>query len=104
MSNQKKTKIIQTLKNTYNRNLRKQVVKTILEQEHEQDKADDKIIEQIFLFVLKELDWKVPENPKDWDYTPLHIMEEAFPNIQKTKWFQVQVRTAEKLIEMEMNK
>ena len=97
-----KSEIIQTLKDNYNRDLRKQVVKSILTQEKEKDKPDYKIIDEIFAYVLKEFNWKVPDNPKDWDYTPLDIMEEVFPKLESTKWFEVQILTAKKLIEMGM--
>ncbi len=94
-----KSEIIQTLKDNYNRDLRKQVVKTILTQEKEKDKPDYKIISQIFSYVLKELDWKMPEKTEEWDYTPLDIMEETFPKLESTKWFEVQILSAKKMIE-----
>ena len=101
--NTKKSEIIQTLKDTYSRDLRKQVVKTILANENEQNTADNKIIDEIFSYVLNELNWKLPEKSEEWDYTPLDIMEETFPKIETTKWFEVQVVTARKMIErMEM--
>jgi len=98
----KKAEIIQTLKNNYNRDLRKQVVKTILADENEKDKPDYKIINQIFTYVLKELNWKMAENTKEWDNTPLDIMEETFPKLESTKWFEEQILTAKQMIEMEM--
>ena len=104
MSDQKKEKITQTLKDNYSRDLRKQVVKTILANESEKDKTDYTIIDQIFSYVLKELEWKMPDNPREWDYTPLDIMEEVFPKLESTKWFNIQILTAKKLIEMEINK
>ncbi len=101
--NTKKSEIIQTLKDTYSRDLRKQVVKTILANENEQNTADNKIIDEIFSYVLNELNWKLPEKSEEWDYTPLDIMEETFPKIETTKWFEVQIVTARKMIEkMEM--
>ena len=99
--NTKKSEIIQTLKDNYNRDLRKQVVKTILTQEKEKDKPDYKIISQIFSYVLKELDWKIEDNIKEWDYTPLDIMEETFRKLESTKWFESQILSAKKMIEME---
>jgi hypothetical protein len=42
------------------------------------------------------------ENTKEWDNTPLDIMEEAFPKLESTKWFEEQILTAKKMIEMEM--
>ena len=98
----KKAEIIQTLKDNYNRDLRKQVVKTILADENEKDKPDYKIINQIFSYVLKELNWKMADNNKEWDNTPLDIMEEVFPKLESTKWFEEQILTAKKMIEMEM--
>lgn len=98
----KKSEIIQTLKDNYNRDLRKQVVKTILEQEDGKVTPEYKIIDQIFAYVLKEFGWKVPDNPEDWDYTPLDIMKETFPKLECTQWFERQILTAKKLIEMEM--
>ncbi len=98
----KKSEIIQTLKDNYNRDLRKQVVKTILADENEKDKPDYKIINQIFSYVLKELNWKMADNTKEWDNTPLDIMEEVFPKLESTKWFEEQILTAKKMIEMEM--
>jgi len=98
----KKETIIQILKDNYNRDLRKQVVKTILANEKESQTPDYKIINQIFSYILKELEWKMAENTKEWDNTPLDIMEEAFPKLESTKWFEEQILTAKKMIEMEM--
>jgi len=98
----KKETIIQTLKDNYNRDLRKQVVKTIISNEKQSEKPDYNIINQIFSYVLKELEWKMAENTKEWDNTPLDIMEEAFPKLESTKWYEDQILTAKKIIEMEM--
>ena len=94
----KKTEIIETLKENYNRDLRKQVVKTILSQEKENSTPDYQLINQIFTYVIKELNWKIEENIKDWDYTPLDIMEEAFPKIESTKWYEGQLIGAKKIM------
>ena len=99
----KKETIIQTLKDNYNRDLRKQVVKTIIANEKQSKAPDYKIINQIFSYVLKELEWKMAENTKKWDNTPLDIMEKAFPKLESTKWFEEQILTAKKMIEMEMH-
>ena len=95
----KKQEIIETLKANYNRDLRKQVVKTILSQEKENGTPDYQIINQIFSYVLKELNWNMADNLKEWDYTPLDIMEEAFPKLETSKWFEIQILTAKKMIE-----
>jgi hypothetical protein len=98
----KKETIIQTLKDNYSRDLRKQVVKTLLANEKESNTPNYKIVNQIFSYVLRELDWKMAENTEKWDNTPLNIMEEVFPKITTTKWFQEQLLTVEKMIEMEI--
>jgi len=46
----KKETIIQILKDNYNRDLRKQVVKTIIANEKQSETPDYKIINQIFYF------------------------------------------------------
>ena len=97
-----KQEIIETLKANYNRDLRKQVVKTILSQEKENEQPDYQIINQIFTYVLKELNWKLANNLKVWDNTPLDIMEETFPKLETSKWFEIQILTAKKMIEEEM--
>ena len=98
----KKTQIIETLKDNYSRDLRKQVVKTILSNEKESENPDYKIINQIFSYVLKELNWDLAKNTKNWDNTPLDIMEETFPKIESSRWFEEQILTAKKMIELEM--
>ena len=98
----KTTEIIETLKENYNRDLRKQVVKTILSSEKESDKPDYRIINQIFSYVLKELNWDLANNTEEWDNTPLDIMEETFPKLESTKWYEEQILTAKKIIELEM--
>lgn len=93
-----KTEIIETLKTHYNRDLRKQVVKTLLSDEKETDRPNYQLINQIFSYVQKELGWKMDANSKEWDYTPLDIMEEVFPKIESTKWYDAQVLSAKKMI------
>jgi len=99
----KNTEIIQTLKNTYNRDIRKKVVKTLLIEEKENEIPNYNIINQIFSYVLKELNWTIVANTKEWDNTPLDIMEETFPQIESSKWFEDQILTAKKMIETEIN-
>ena len=93
------TQIIETLKTHYNRDLRKQVVKTLQKDEKETNKPNYQIINQIFAYVQKELGWKLPENSKDWDYTPLDIMKEVFPHIESTKWYDMQISAAKKTLD-----
>lgn len=100
--NNKKEIIIQILKESYNRDLRKQVVKTLLANEKQGESPDYKIINQIFSYVLKYLDWKIAENTKEWDNTPLDIMKEVFPKLENTQWFKEKILTATKMIASEM--
>jgi ABC-type dipeptide/oligopeptide/nickel transport system ATPase component len=85
-----KETIIQTLKNQYPREIRKQLVKTI-QQEDKDAKPTYTIINQIFSYVLKESNWDMPSNSKEWDTSPLEIMSEVFPKIETTKWYQEQL-------------
>ena len=98
----KNTEIIETLKNTYNRALRKKVVKTLLADEKENEIPNYTLINQIFSYVLSELGWDMAKNTTQWDTTPLEIMEETFPKIESTKWYKEQILTAQKTIEVEM--
>ena len=86
--------LITTLKENYNRDLRKQVVKSVLQSEKDNDEESTessyKIINQIFTYIISELKWSISQNTNDWDDTPLQIMREVFPKIETTKWFQEQ--------------
>ena len=92
--------IIETLKTHYNRDLRKQVVKTLLKDEKEMGRPDYRIIDQIFVYVQKELNWKLDENITEWDYTPLDIMREVFPHIESTKWYDIQLTAAKNTLDL----
>ena len=87
---QKET-IINTLKTQYSRELRKQLVKTILT--HEKSKDEQAIeqsyhlINQIFSYVLKECHWSMVDNSQDWDNSPLQIMSDVFPKLSTTLWY-----------------
>ena len=100
----KKSEIIETLKENYNRDLRKQVVKTILAEEKNNAKPNYEIISQIFTYVLGQLGWKIEDNLTEWDNTPFDIMEETFPKIESTMWFKGQLFAAKEMIEMELEK
>lgn len=98
----KKKEIIKTLKNTYTKELRKQVVKTILMSEQENETPDYKIINQIFSYVLSQLGWDMAKSNEEWDSTPLDIMQKAFPKIETTQWYQEQILTAKQTIDVDM--
>lgn len=97
-----KEQIIQLLKDNYTRDIRKQLVKTILSDEKDGGKSDlqdrYKLINQIFSYVLKEANWQMPKNSKEWNYEPLEIMCEAFPKLDTTKWYKDQMLIAKQNI------
>lgn len=94
-----KTEIIETLKAHYNRDLRKQVVKTLLSDEKETNRPDYQLINQIFSYVLKELGWKMDADTQELDTTPLEIIQDVFPKIESTKWYDIQVLAAKQMLE-----
>ena len=98
----KKQEIIETLKNTYNRDIRKKIVKTILNDEKFNDIANYKLINQIFSYILSELGWDIAKNTSQWSNTPLEIMAEVFPQIETTRWYKEQILTTTKNIDLEM--
>ena len=86
--------IVSKIKEQYSRDLRKQIVKSILKSEKSDDKRslEDsyKIINQIFAYIISELKWGISQNTDNWDDTPLKIMTEIFPKIETTKWYKGQ--------------
>ena len=84
--------IIDKIKAQYPRDVRKQVVKSMLKSEKSNDREDIEFsytsINQIFSYVIGELQWKIASSSSGWDNTPLSVMSECFPKIETTKWFQ----------------
>jgi len=89
-----KEEIIETLKLSYSRDVRKGLVKTILEQEKKDDEfatlEQYKLINQIFSYVLQQSGWRMGENSTNWDASPLTIMTEVFPKLSSTQWYKEQ--------------
>ena len=99
-----KQELIDTLKAQYNKDLRKQLVASLLEAEdNEETNKQYKLMNQIFSYVLSQLGWTMAANAKSWDSTPLDVMMEVFPKIKKTKWFKEQHITATKSIDVVMD-
>ena len=92
--------IAEKLKIAYNRDVRKQIVKSIIRQEKSDLMPDYQIINQIFSYVLSEHKWNLSLNSKEWDSVPLDIMREVFPKIENTKWYKQQVLVAKGNIEL----
>jgi len=99
-----KNEIIETLKAQYNRDLRKQLVRALLnaEKENNTDKQY-KLMNQIFSYVLSQLGWTMAANTENWDPTPLEVMDEVFPKITTSKWFMEQKLTTKKQIDLKMD-
>jgi hypothetical protein len=87
----KNNELIDMLKNTYPRDVRKQLVKSIIEQEKVcntiEIKDHYKTIDQILSYVLKELNWELSSNSNTWNDEPLKIMLDVFPKIEMSKWY-----------------
>jgi hypothetical protein len=83
--------IVKTIKDSYNRDTRKQLVKSLIKHEKDNDaeaiESSYKIVDQIFSYVISELGWTFSENSSSWNDTPINIMVEVFPNIDKTQWY-----------------
>ncbi len=86
--------IVETIKEQYTRSLRKQVVKSMLKYEKTKDKkaldSSYKVINQIFTYIISQLNWSISRDTNGWDDTPLEIISEVFPKIETTKWFKDQ--------------
>lgn len=100
-------KIIDKLKEQYSRDLRKQLVKTMIKNEISEDtqaqESSYKIINQIFSYIISELGWSISQNTDNWDDAPLKIMKEVFPKIENTNWFKNQQLLVSKSINLEGN-
>ena len=83
--------IINALKSQYNRDLRKQIVKNILLHEKNEDtqsiESSYNVINQIFSYVIAQLNWSIADNSTKWDDSPLQVMSHTFPKIESTIWF-----------------
>ena len=98
-----KQEIIDTLKAQYSKDLRKQLVQSLRDAEQSgDDDRQNKLMNQIFSYVLAQLGWTMASNVKEWDDRPLEVMKEVFPKINKTKWYKEQKLLAEKSIDVQM--
>ena len=99
--------IIESIRAQYNRDLRKQLVKRLLESEKMNDRqgiqSGYNIMNQIFSYVLKERGWTIAENANRWDNSPLEILQQAFPNIESTQWYKSLELNVQKSIEVQMS-
>jgi hypothetical protein len=83
--------LIETLKQHYPRDTRKQLIKSIIKSEKDDDKdvlqKQYNIFNQIFSYVLKECNWNMPANSGKLDNKPLEVMTKVFPKLETTKWY-----------------
>ena len=97
--------IVNAIKERYSRDLRKGVVKSMLEHEKSGDKealeSSYKVINQIFSYVMSELNWNLSSGTDSWDDTPLKIILETFPKIDETKWFEEKLLSVTKAVRLE---
>lgn len=98
--------LIKTLKEHYPRDIRKQLIKTMISNEKSNDKEALKqqynLINQIFSYVLKECNWSMPANSNKLDSKPLLIIAKVFPKLDTTKWYQQQLLIAKQKIDVVM--
>ena len=100
-----KEEIIETLRSQYTRDIRKQLVKSLLEAEKKENTLQQyTLMNQIFSYVLAQLGWSMPSGTEDWDPTPLEVMHEVFPKIMASKWYQEQQLMAKQHINVMMDK
>ena len=96
--------IVATLKEHYSRDLRKGIVKSMLEYERigdeENKEASYKIINQIFSYVISQLNWNLAQNTNNWNDLPLLVINEAFPKIDTTEWFKERQLQVSKSIDL----
>ena len=96
--------IKETLKAQYSRDMRKQLVKSLLEAEKEKDTDKQyKLMNQIFSYVLAQFNWSMPKGTEDWDPTPREVMYEVFPKLMSSKWYQEQQLMAKQHINVMMD-
>jgi len=99
-----KEEIIETLKAQYSRDVRKQLVKSLLEAEKNDDTLKQyTLMNQIFSHVLAQLNWSMPRGTEEWDSTPLEVMHEVFPKIMASKWYQEQQLMTKQPIDVMMD-
>jgi len=86
--------VIETLKGHYHRDIRKQLVKSLLRAEKSGDQVAIQqayqLINQIFSYVLKESGWKIGVDSGAWNAQPMEIMLAVFPKLHTSLWYQEQ--------------
>ena len=98
--------LVETLKAHYSRDLRKQLVKSIISSEKNGDQAtlqqQYQLINQIFSYVLKESGWKIGVDSTNWNSQPMEVMLEVFPKLETSNWYKEQELMVNQKIEVVM--
>ncbi len=83
--------IIDAIKAKYDRNQRKELIKTIQKLEKSKDYAKlqggYQLLHQIFAYILRELGWELHDRTLAWNKDPLEILTQSLPQIEETQWF-----------------
>jgi len=83
--------IIDTIKAKYDRNSRKELIKKIQKLEKAKDypnlQGGYQILHQIFVYILKELNWDISNRTLEWNKAPIEILEASLPQIEQTQWY-----------------
>ncbi len=87
----KKDEIISTLKSQYPEDTRKALVQSLILGEKENNTQNYSIIDQIFSYVLHELAWDMNKSQEEWSNLPLEIMQNVFPDIEESIWYQSKI-------------
>ena len=99
-----KEEIIKILKDTYSREVRKGLVRSILEKEKTENELEIQqqytLMNQIFSYVLQQTGWKMGENSSTWDASPLKIMQDVFPKLSTSKWYSEQLLNTKQNVEV----
>jgi len=102
----KKDEIVEILKSNYPREVRKGLVKTIIEKEKSEDafaiKEQYSIINQIFSYVLQQSGWEMGKDSSSWDASPLEVMLDVFPKLSSTKWYAQQHLATQQKVEIKL--
>ena len=100
----KKQEIINTLRAQYTRDIRKQLVKSLLEAEKNKEiEQTYELMNQIFSYVLAQSGWTMVENTTSWDGSPLEIMADIFPKIETSQWYKEQELQVKQTIDVKMD-
>lgn len=96
---------IRDIEKRYSFEIRQQLVENLMEAEHNWQhrlgneegmiptedivKNIHNVIDKIFLELLKRVQWRQADSFEAWDFRPMEILKNTFPNIEKTDWYKM---------------